>query len=116
MLQTYQLVVKRNPSLQGSLRLRAWSGYLRRFVKKGSRQNPGLVSRDQLTNMIHNPRSRPKGALSHKIPWSYSYLGMGGSLYGSIKSSRVGIWFTFLNSLFRSSGFQIIPNSFSAIE
>ena len=71
------MVGRRNTSLRGILILHALSGYLRRFIKKRSREKPDMVSRDKCTKLIHDPRSRPKGEQSHKRPQKYLSLSMG---------------------------------------
>ena len=58
--------------------LHACTGYIKIFIKKGLGKKPDLGIHYQRSKLIHDPRSRPKDAQSHKIILKYSYLVMGG--------------------------------------
>ena len=47
--------------------LHVWSKYLSRFIGKGLRQKPYLGKSDPLVELIHDHRSRTKGAWANKI-------------------------------------------------
>ena len=52
---------------------------LKILFEKGFRQKLDLDIHVQRSKLIHDPRSRPKGAQSYKIPLKHSSLVMGGN-------------------------------------
>ena len=61
--------------------------YLRSFIENGLRQTPDMESREQFTNLNHDPITGPNVSLSYKIMLLYSTLIMIESISDSIKLS-----------------------------